>query len=132
MRAEDALQMAKAYTRRIVFGMGAYSTDEQVVGTWIDGSTIYRKVIEVSNIAEQTTLATVKLGEAVSEQYIIKIEGFFNLIGNQFFINYPNVTGRQNGYIDATVSVDGSIVNLTGTWKYPIGKGVIIIEYIKK
>ena len=31
-----------------------YSTDEQVIGTWIDGKPIYRKTIVMSNVTETT------------------------------------------------------------------------------
>ena len=108
-----------------------YSTGEEVIGTWIDGSTIYRKVISLSNIEAKTSSSTVTLGEApVNQQYIIKIEGYMNLIGNQYFINYPNITGDDD-YIDAKLSIAGRTISLTGTWKYPIGTGAIIIEYFK-
>ena len=33
-----------------------YSTDEQVVGTWIDGSTLYEKTLEISDISSNTTV----------------------------------------------------------------------------
>ena len=32
----------------------AYSTNETVIGTWIDGKPIYRKVIELNNITVST------------------------------------------------------------------------------
>ena len=108
-----------------------YSTDEQVIGTWIDGTPLCRKVISLSNIEAETSTTTVKLGEApVNQQYIVKIEGYMNLIGNQYFINHPNITG-DDSYIDAKLSLTGRTINLTGTWKYPIGTGAIIIEYLK-
>lgn len=108
-----------------------YSTDEQVIGTWIDGTPLCRKVISLSNIEAKTSMATVELGEApVNQQYIIKIEGYMNLIGNQYFIHYPNIASDDN-YIDAKLSMAGRTISLTGTWKYPIGTGAIIIEYLK-
>ena len=30
-----------------------YSTDEQVIGTWIDGKPLYRKVIEMGNMTKE-------------------------------------------------------------------------------
>lgn len=108
-----------------------YSTGEEVIGTWIDGSTIYRKVLSISSIDAKTSSSTVELGDApVSGQNMLKIEGFLNLIGNQCFIHYPNVAD-ENEYINATLSIANGHVKLTGTWKYPISKGAIIMEYLK-
>ena len=36
------------------FGSGeSYSTEEQVIGTWIDGKPLYQKVFEIENISRQ-------------------------------------------------------------------------------
>lgn len=61
---------------------------------------------------------------------MLKIEGFVNLIGNQCFIHYPNVADEDE-YINATLGISNGKVKLSGTWKYPINKGAIIMEYIK-
>ena len=63
-------------------------------------------------------------------QKVIKMEGFVNLIGNQFYIHYPNIT-CNDGIIKATVNIANGNVKLKGTWKYPIGKGALILEYTK-
>ena len=108
-----------------------YSTGEEVIGTWIDGSTIYRKVISISNIDAKTSSSTVELGDApVSEQNMLKIEGFVNLIGNQCFIHYPSIADEDE-YINATLKIANGYLKLTGTWKYPINKGAVIMEYLK-
>ena len=108
-----------------------YSTSEVAIGTWIDGRTIYRKVLSISEIDAKTSSGTVELGDApTTEQNMIKIEGFVNLIGNQCFIHYPNVAD-ENEYINATLGITNGKLKLTGTWKYPINKGAIIMEYIK-
>ena len=36
-------------------GKEVYSTNETVIGTWIDGKPIYRKVIELNNITVNTS-----------------------------------------------------------------------------
>ena len=108
-----------------------YSTDEVAVGTWVNGSTIYRKVLSISNVDAKTSTSTVELGDApVSEQSMLKIEGFVNLIGNQCFIHFPNIASDSD-YINATLKIANGKFKLTGTWKYPINKGAIIMEYIK-
>lgn len=37
----------------------------------------------------------------------------------------------ENEYINATLNIANGYVKLTGTWKYPINKGAVIIEYLK-
>lgn len=109
-----------------------YSTGEIAIGTWIDGSTIYRKVLSISSIDAKTSSSTVELGDTpTSEQNMLKIEGFVNLIGNQFYIHYPKVIDEDGNYINAKISFANGYVKLTGTWKYPINKGAVIMEYIK-
>ena len=33
-----------------------YSTDEQIIGTWIDGSSLYRRFIQVGKMPSNTSL----------------------------------------------------------------------------
>ena len=61
---------------------------------------------------------------------MLKIEGFVNLIGNQCFIHYPSIADEDE-YINATLKIANGKFKLTGTWKYPINKGAIIMEYLK-
>ncbi len=50
----------------------AYSTDEKVVGTWIDGKTLYRKVITLSDLRTDTYIQI----EVASNALIKKYEGY--------------------------------------------------------
>ena len=110
-----------------------YSTTETAIGTWIDGSTIYRTVVEFNSVEAKTSESEVQVATNIpvaTPQKVIRMEGFVNLIGNQFYIHYPNITCNDDT-IKATVNIANGNVKLKGTWKYPIGKGALILEYTK-
>ena len=116
-----------------VNGTIKYSTGEVAIGTWIDGSTIYRTVVEFNSVEAKTSESEVQVATNIpvaTPQKVIRMEGFVNLIGNQFYIHYPNITCNDDT-IKATVNIVNGNVKLKGTWKYPIGKGALILEYIK-
>ncbi len=52
---DDKIYMIEDVTSKEVEGEH-YSTDEQIVGTWIDGSTIYEKTFYNSNLIDTTTV----------------------------------------------------------------------------
>lgn len=56
-----------------------YSTDEQVIGTWIDGSTLYQKTIEVSSteVANHT-----KTDSDITNADVLLIEDGYYMINN--------------------------------------------------
>ena len=120
-------------TKSYVDSKHKYSTNEVAIGTWIDGSTIYRTVVEFNSVEAKTSESEVQVATNIpvaTPQKVIRMEGFVNLIGNQFYIHYPNITCNDDT-IKATVNIANGNVKLKGTWKYPIGKGALILEYTK-
>lgn len=107
-----------------------YSTNEMVIGKWIDGKPIYRKVIRTNTPTKaNTTTVVLSLENTVSD--IIRTDGFI-VVGS----------GSSKGY----VPVNGSIIDNTtfkGAWcsanevymsvsEYYINKQVtLILEYTK-
>lgn len=49
-----------------------YSTEEQKIGTWIDGKTLYRKTIDCGTIPNKTTL---DISTGISNVNVVKYEG---------------------------------------------------------
>ena len=43
-----------------------YSTEEQVVGTWIDGKPLYRKVVIIDNPSNKMTFSIANIDEAIN------------------------------------------------------------------
>jgi hypothetical protein len=68
-----------------------YSTEEQEIGTWIDGKPIYRKVMSIGTLPK--TVTTYQLGFSISE--CIKAD----LIGTQESI-YKRVGNLPSLYVD--------------------------------
>ena len=46
-----------------------YSTDEQVVGTWIDGKPLYRKVVVIDNPSDGTTFSIDNIDEPINARW---------------------------------------------------------------
>ena len=114
--------------RKIQTGIN-YSTTEQAVGTWIDGSTVYRKVFIVDSVAAQTTEADVEICNLGfnTQKRIIKLSGTVNSIGNEGVLPYAYY---PNGFQFFSYLQNDSVY-FKGTWKYPLNSVRIIVEYIK-
>ena len=105
-----------------------YANDEFVIGTWLDGKPIYRKVIEFTIGAEKTS-NNIYVGNFDT---IIRAEGFFKNASNQSW-TIPQV------YEDSSTKAiwlmfdtpNGNIVE-QHNYAYPTGKDAfIIVEYTK-
>ncbi len=64
-----------------------YSTEEQVIGKWIDGKTLYRKVI---NIGELIPNSRTDYSTGISNVKIKKFEAYFEALDNVFKLNHVN------------------------------------------
>ena len=106
-----------------------YSTTEQAVGTWIDGSTVYRKVFIIDSVDAQTTEADVEICNLGfnTQKRIIKLSGSVNSIGSDVFLPYAYY---PNSFQFFSYLQDDSVY-FKGTWKYPLNSVRIILEYIK-
>ena len=106
-----------------------YSTDEQVIGKWIDGKTLYRKVIKRENISlsSSTILSNsvmADLNEITKIDVVGKKGNDYNLIAKAHPTTLNWSIGayyNSNGwYIEAGSSA-------AGTWAFI----TIIVEYTK-
>ena len=87
-----------------------YSTDEQIVGTWIDGSTVYERVIDLgSNTSidyQSWTLTSISLS---SVSRLISISAL-DYDGNAFYGDL--LGGNNNGYLQLLTPRNGNIVTI--------------------
>lgn len=102
-----------------------YSTDEQVVGRWIDGKPIYRKIATIPNLTTTTYSAT-SLG-------INDVETMTNISGYMTNSTYSHIgvgTNFASGYsVTVVYKTNGTFqTELTG---YASGKLTLIAEYTK-
>ena len=101
-----------------------YSTEETVIGTWIDGKTIYRRVVEFTF---SSTLNTWNLITPQTFTSLLKCCGFFK--DTTVFLVFPFTSGSEilAVYGDGTTGVYEK-----HNYSYPNGKsGYLIIEYTK-
>ena len=99
-----------------------YSTTETAIGTWIDGSTIYRKVIEVGKLASvssgnygtvTTTFSDVACGELLRTTGIIKYGTTTHIVVDGGFSNLQlNPSTTHSTYIN---NVEKNRLTLTGS-----------------
>ena len=99
-----------------------YSTTEEVIGTWIDGKNIYRKVIKFPVIKHGMTVLT-------NVDHIINVGGYFNWNGAmQHQYNFP----YNDNDIVTWIGVDNNIVKIyTNYTDDSLINLVLCLEYTK-
>jgi len=91
--------------------MEEYLTDEKAVGTWIDGTPIYKKTVDLGNLPA-SSIKTVAHG--ISNPNFIKIEGVIH--DGNYFLPLPYVSVGSMGAIETysvTLATDATYVYLS-------------------
>ena len=98
-----------------------YSTDEQVIGTWINGKPLYRKVVVIDNPYNQMTFSIADIDEPINAfwKQAYDSEGIFFSYGE-------NGSSISNVYFDLTSK--NFVISIRGGFG---GEIVIILEYTK-
>ena len=103
-----------------------YSTEEEVIGTWIDGSTIYRKTVDFGALPNATSKSVAhgisNLGKCIN------LTGFaFNSQGTSIVLPYVTTDIRyQVGFdIESTNIIAYTLVDRTNLYAY------VTLEYTK-
>lgn len=104
-----------------------YSTNEKVVGTWIDGSTLYEKTIELNNIIFDNQWHTVPHGVSNIDKVISCIGILFGEDGE--FFNVPQY--RANTSQGVTFGVQGDYIAYINNWYNTASKIYATIQYTK-
>lgn len=113
--------------------LSTYSTTEQEVGTWIDGKTIYRKVVDLGAIGSSNAFIT----KTVSGSYdaIVNFSGYaYNPdTGTKIGTIYKLTSGNDYINISYTVSSNALTVDIArsnnSVWSNYYIK--VVIEYTK-
>lgn len=90
--------------------MGIYSTEEQVVGRWIDGKTLYKKMIELGNLPNETSK---NIEIRLSNASFVKMEGYA-IDGLGSFIPLPFVSNTLANNVGISIINNSYIVITTG------------------
>lgn len=105
-------------------GLHVYSSDEKLIGTWIDGSKVYEKTIShEGNIATGGTIdhGVSNLKEIISSTCSIKRSGSF------IWESFPIATSNQIG----RYTINSSQIEITTTWD-EFEKIIFILKYTKE
>lgn len=85
-------------------GMHHYSTDEQVVGTWIDGSTLYEKTYSVSSSVSIGTSWS-ETGFELPANTNRVIEGFMYRNAQSGALMYAAFSINTNNHLNAMLAI---------------------------
>lgn len=106
-------------------GYDNYSTGEVMIGTWIDGKPLYRKVIETGRISSTTK----NVAHGISNlDRVIKLEGIGGASG--FFATLPRVSQSQLIYQCGLQLTGNNIVIQAGS-DCSFDDSFVIVEYTK-
>lgn len=101
-------------------GIGDYSTTEKAIGTWIDGRTVYRRVVELDsdiNISP-TSWTAINALPLSTYKHILNIMGYTSTLNNMWKL----LTATDSGlYVRLLVARDGQSVNVR----------TLVVEYLK-
>lgn len=92
-------------------GKHVYSTEEKVVGTWIDGKTIYEKTY--TNATEQSVSYQTWTPTVISATDIDRIVNLFTTRDADGGTYIPIVTRKENGYVEIFAAVGWTYNNIT-------------------
>ena len=114
-----------------------YSTTETVIGTWINGNPLYRKVIEVASIDSaknnyDVAISISNLNEIVNIGGTIKISGT-NTYKPITTIYTDDSSAVGSIYSFSVYAITDSYISLSygNWWKEIFDKAYIILEYTK-
>ena len=108
-------------------GLGEYSTTEKIVGKWIDGKPIYRKVLNVGTVTAQKSYISHNIANLGK---LVNLYGTFNRNDNAQQTMPGNYTNWETYLYDVT-STEISIYFSNNQWNRNPYDIVVIIEYTK-
>lgn len=108
-----------------------YSTEEQRIGTWIDGKPLYRKVINAKPTISNSSYQTISIKHNISDlKNVYKCNAFLHNTGNtQTYILPVETSATQAIGISEINSTNIIMYSKNDTWSGWIAE--IILEYTK-
>ena len=108
-----------------------YSTDEKVVGVWIDGKPLYQKTVNFGTLPNNAKKA---VAHGISNiEKVISIDGSaYGTTGGVFYaFTFPNV-GTNNQYTyDIAIDITGANIDITTQTDRTFLTGIVTIKYTK-
>ena len=107
-----------------------YSTTEEVIGTWISGETIYRKVVSCGTLPNKTD-KTVAHGIS-NFNHIIQVSGFCKDASQSYPLPFPNDRNSTGvGSVGIWVDKTNITISCLGTYYPSVIETYVILEYTK-
>ena len=115
------------YSARVIDEMNTYSTEEKVVGIWIDGKPIYRKVVYFGALPNATSKT---VNHNISNlDILINSYGFGKRSDDYYFsVFYPNTKVEQSIRMlinSTTIEINTASIDRSNIYVY------VILEYTK-
>ena len=110
-----------------------YSTEEQVVGTWIDGKPLYQKTFEIaSTVAGENTIST----QGLDIDHVLSIWGTIYGVNNSnefdYQINSNLATNAEENISWYRKTAQQVVIQINSTTKNQVGRtAVVTIQYTK-
>jgi hypothetical protein len=106
-----------------------YSSEEQVIGTWIDGKPIYRKVINIGKL--QTTKGAFSYDHGINNiDYFTKVEGIMNN-GTEWFSMNACYRGVNNYTYDFGLLATKTKITCSTQTDRSAYSAIVTLEYTK-
>ena len=134
--------MSVAYIRGVPFSIGSddvetrYSTDEIMIGTWVDGRPIYRKVFLTkappsTNIGVIVPIAQIT---ALNADFYIRMDAVLNYATSVAPVAIPNgtVVEFDTKNLFSIWLNGGGIQCVAAHQEYPNKSVIVILEYVKR
>lgn len=107
-----------------------YSTDERVVGTWIDGSDIYEKTINTGAMPNTTTKDV--LHGITNLGKVIEIKGIMMTSDSKIAASIPAVNPGGDSDLICFVYIDGANIKMKSNSNYSVySESYVTIKYLK-
>lgn len=106
-----------------------YSTEETVIGRWIDGKPLYRLTISLNSLASNLNTWNCIYPTIPNLLYVINISGVVTRGGTKIFDSIPTYSGGDS--FCAAYDISNGMLTFTNYKGYINSPGSIIIEYTK-
>lgn len=115
-----------------------YSTEEQIIGVWIDGKPLYRKVIDLGTLPNTDTVMIPHNIDNLDR--IISMSGMAKSERQNLLLPFPYSLGKDGFNSDGTVKINAVPINIYeqqgNIAVYTLSDrsdmtGYVILEYIK-
>lgn len=109
-----------------------YSEEETVIGTWIDGKPLYRKVFESTTPPNKNSTAIISQSalELLNVDKYVHLHGSMNYLENAANVCLVSGTSADNTSFNMWIDARGIVCNVSAT-QYYNQNVIIILEYTK-